>query len=108
MGYYSRWSCSDGKEGPSAYIVDLTFDSVDNLHVLGRYQMRSLVGGEDIVWGEQGEGPGQFQLALGIGADSIGNIFIADAENHRIQKFSFGPVPVKPLTWGRIKAKYGE
>ena len=36
------------------------------------------------VYGECGDGPGQFRNPLGIAADSRGNVFVADTGNHRI------------------------
>ena len=41
-----------------------------------------------LKWGSQGSGDGQFQRPIGIGADSSGNVFVADPWNHRIQKFT--------------------
>lgn len=38
--------------------------------------------------GEAGKKPGQFALPDGIGADNAGNIFVADSQNNRIQKFT--------------------
>jgi len=37
------------------------------------------------VWGTFGEGAGQFNRAMGISADSAGNVYVADSANHRIQ-----------------------
>jgi sugar lactone lactonase YvrE len=39
--------------------------------------------------GQQGKAPGQFALADGIGTDNAGNVFVADSQNNRIQRFSF-------------------
>lgn len=39
-------------------------------------------------WGEPGEGPGQFNLPHGIGIDSQGVLYVADRQNHRIQRFT--------------------
>jgi tripartite motif-containing protein 71 len=38
-------------------------------------------------WGSQGEGDGQFDRPSGVAVDSSGNVYVADARNHRIQKF---------------------
>ena len=37
--------------------------------------------------GTSGNGAGQFQDPEGIATDSKGNIYVADTNNHRIQKF---------------------
>jgi len=39
------------------------------------------------AWGKKGGGPGEFNLPHGISLDSHGNVFVADRENNRIQKF---------------------
>lgn len=41
-----------------------------------------------LQWGSYGTGPGQFDTPLGLGIDASGNVFVADAGIHRIQKFS--------------------
>ena len=38
-------------------------------------------------WGSQGSGDGQFNSPRGIEVDTYGNVYVADAGNHRIQKF---------------------
>jgi DNA-binding beta-propeller fold protein YncE len=38
-------------------------------------------------WGSEGSGDGQFILLGDIGIDSQDNVYVADSENHRIQKF---------------------
>ena len=38
-------------------------------------------------WGSAGTGDGQFQATVGIAADSQGNLYVVDNNNHRIQKF---------------------
>jgi len=40
------------------------------------------------TWGSTGSGNGQFNSPLGIAADSTGDVFVVDEENHRVQKFS--------------------
>lgn len=38
--------------------------------------------------GSHGSGAGQFDLPMGVDADRYGNVYVADHQNHRIQKFS--------------------
>ena len=39
------------------------------------------------TWGEQGSGPGQFNLVHNIVTDADGWVYVADRENHRVQVF---------------------
>jgi len=39
-------------------------------------------------WGSQGSGDGQFSYPSGIATDAAGNVYVADSDNHRIQKFT--------------------
>jgi DNA-binding beta-propeller fold protein YncE len=38
-------------------------------------------------WGSSGIGDGQFERPRGIALDSSGNVYVADSNNNRIQKF---------------------
>ena len=38
-------------------------------------------------WGSYGRGDGQFREPLGVASDASGNIYVADRNNQRIQKF---------------------
>jgi sugar lactone lactonase YvrE len=40
-----------------------------------------------VSWGTLGALEGQFNFPKGLGIDSEGNIYVADSQNHRIQKF---------------------
>ena len=40
-----------------------------------------------LTWGRPGAGNGEFALPFGIAFDAQGNIYVADANNHRVQKF---------------------
>ena len=52
-----------------------------------------------LAWGAEGAGDGQFDRPMGIGVDSKGFVYVADARNHRIQKFDEN---------GTFVAKWGE
>lgn len=41
-----------------------------------------------VVWGEQGSGPGQFLWPRDVAVSPDGFVYVADSQNHRIQKFT--------------------
>jgi len=40
-----------------------------------------------LKWGSDGSGDGQFSLTESVEVDSDGNVYVADGNNNRIQKF---------------------
>jgi tripartite motif-containing protein 71 len=51
-------------------------------------------------WGSCGSGNGEFMWPKGVAVDASGNVYVADSENHRIQKFdSSGNFLAK---WGSV------
>jgi tripartite motif-containing protein 71 len=65
---------------------------VSNLYTLSDYYNRVMVLDESnnyvTKWGSNGVGDSQFDYAYGICLDSLGNVYVADTVNHRIQKFT--------------------
>ena len=57
-------------------------------------------------WGSQGTGNGQFQSPYGIAVDANGRVFVADTNNHRIQKFEPDGTFVK--AWGSLGTDPGQ
>ena len=63
---------------------ELVVSEYDN-HCVSIFNLR----GEKILsFGSLGRGTGQMDCPCGVALDDIGNIFVADSHNHRIQKFS--------------------
>src|SRR5713226_3775049 len=57
-------------------------------------------------WGSFGSGDGQFNLPDGLGVDSSGNVYVADAGNSRIQKFTSGGAFI--TKWGGLGSGDGQ
>ncbi|MBE9534080.1 MAG: SMP-30/gluconolactonase/LRE family protein, partial [Proteobacteria bacterium] len=51
-----------------------------------------------LSWGNEGTGNGQFEKPQGVAIDSSGNVYVADSNNHRIQKFD---------PWGEVIDVWG-
>ncbi len=47
----------------------------------------SLLPAFQLKWGSEGEGEGQFSNPFGVAVDGSGNVYVADRDNNRIQKF---------------------
>ena len=57
-------------------------------------------------WGRKGEAVGQFITPLGVATDSVGNVFVIDHHNFRLQKFTRDGDFL--ATWGRRGTAPGE
>ncbi|MEE8483620.1 MAG: hypothetical protein V3S46_03400, partial [Nitrospinota bacterium] len=57
-------------------------------------------------WGKSGGEPGEFNEPMGIAVDTDGNVFVADARNSRVQKFTDDGKFI--LQWGTRGDKDGE
>jgi DNA-binding beta-propeller fold protein YncE len=60
------------------------------------------------TWGSEGSAQGQFGhlSPMNLAVNSLGEIFVCDRGNDRIQVFGDRPVPASASTWGRLKADY--
>ncbi len=76
------------------YTVSLTATNTagSNTTTVANYITVNTPGTETYIfvtkWGSAGSGNGQFYDVSNIAADSGGNVYVADTQNHRIQKFS--------------------
>lgn len=57
-------------------------------------------------WGGIGSAPGKFLNPIGVAVDDLSNVFVADANNNRIQRFAASTTQSTITSWGRLKALY--
>ncbi len=69
----------------NVYVVDHNNNRVEKFHVTQTASGWNV----DLVttWGGTGAANGQFNAPYGITLDAAGNLWVADAQNHRLQKF---------------------
>lgn len=72
--------------------ADIAFGPNDEIYVADGYGNSRVVkydaeGNFVTTWGTPGSEPGQFDLVHSIATDSVGNVYVADRENNRIQIF---------------------
>jgi sugar lactone lactonase YvrE len=58
------------------------------------------------LWGTEGRTYGQFVIPWAIAVDSIGDVYVADSFNHRIQKFSSDGI--FKTKWGSYGPRHGQ
>ena len=69
--------------------------------------LNNLIPGPVEAWGSEGSGIGQFKFPKGVAIDlNTGNIFVADTNNNRIQKFTLTGVPI--TRWGSLGTGDGQ
>ena len=59
-----------------------------------------------LEWGEEGTADGQFQYPAGIDTDSLGNVYVGDSGNSRVQKFDANGTHL--LSWGSVGTGNGQ
>ena len=57
-------------------------------------------------WGTAGSGDGEFQNPQDVAIDSLGNLYVTDTNNHRIQKFDNNGQFI--IEWGTFGSNHGE
>jgi hypothetical protein len=57
-----------------------------------------------LQWGSAGSGPGEFSSRGGVAVDGSGFVYVADQDNHQIQKFFSRATPATRTTRGALKA----
>jgi tripartite motif-containing protein 71 len=97
--------------------VGVTIDQKGDIYVMdvgnSRVQKFDSNGNFILMWGSPGNGDGQFTITLPdegrLGVDSLGNVFVVDTNNNRIQKFdSVGKFLTKWGTKGDGEGQFQE
>ncbi|NQT80809.1 MAG: hypothetical protein HQ555_10525, partial [Candidatus Aminicenantes bacterium] len=70
-------------------VIGLAVDSSSNVYVTANNVIQKFTSDGTFLtrWGRNGSGDGQFCYPWQIEVDSSGNVYVADACNHRVQKF---------------------
>jgi len=84
-------------------VVDTNNNRIQKFDSSGNFLLKW---GKNAGAGSSGSDDGQFNLPQGVSVDSSGNVYVADAGNHRIQKFDSNGNFL--LTWGTFGSDDGE
>ena len=128
--FLTMWGESGGYEGQFVYPSGAAIDASNYIYVVERvgcrvnkfdssgnfllmwgwgvddYTSELQVCTSGCVYGFQGSGDGQFDVPESVAVDASGNVYVADTNNHRIQKFDSNAGYVGQ--WGTIGAAESE
>ena len=100
--------------GQFGFVTDVVQDELGNYYVseygdYDRVQKFDPDGNFVCEWGGHGEEPGQFLRPQGLAIDKKGQLWVADASNHRIQIFDIrSEEPKLVKVWGEPGRGYGQ
>jgi hypothetical protein len=102
---------SSGGLGPFDFVTSIATDAQGNVYVSeGAVNVIDSFDADGNFLGLIGTGgtdPGQFFMNFGMTFDSQGNLYVADRDNHRIDKFApTGATPAQATSWGHLKGLY--
>ena len=102
-GYLTQWGSPGSGEGQFNYLGHVAVDSLGNVYVAEcnnnriqkfsssdgiNYKFVTYIGDKtSAIACSPGSDNGQFNYPIGIVVDSLGNVYVADTHNNRIQKF---------------------
>jgi DNA-binding beta-propeller fold protein YncE len=90
------WGVAVGGPSGSVFVADSLNDRIQVFDPQGNFLRK---------WGSEGSGSGQFDFPYGIAVDDSGNAYVADTENHRIQKYRLISGPDTAVSSPRVSAK---
>jgi hypothetical protein len=98
--YLTQWGSAGVGDGQFNNVTDLAVDAAGNVYVVdynnSRIQKFSGAGAALseppakflLTWGSLGSGNGQFLNVNDVATDAAGNVYVTDANLHRVEKFS--------------------
>jgi sugar lactone lactonase YvrE len=119
--FITKWGSQGGDDGQFFFPAGIAVDASGNVYVVDtgncRIQKFSPSGEFITKWGSEGSGDGEFRFYgyngdtasqgnHGIAIDSVGNVYLADTSNNRIQKFTSDGVFISK--WGTEGSGDGE
>ena len=114
--YLTQWGTQGNGNGEFNSALRVAVDAVGNVYVVdwarasqgGNSRIQKFTGSGIYLtqWGSFGNGNEQFEYPYGVAVDAAGDIFVADYDNFRIQKFGQGSTATKSMSWGRIRTLY--
>jgi DNA-binding beta-propeller fold protein YncE len=98
--YLTQWGSFGSGNGQFNQLDGIAVDSSNNVYVTdnnSRVEKFDSNGNYLTQWGSFGSGAGQFSFPFGIALDGSGNfIYVADADNSRIQVFANNTAQIQP------------
>jgi len=113
LGFFGPWSPFVPR-GSIPFFATVAVDRDDNVYVgaeggVGdRCFLYKLNSSGDLLatWGTPGAGPGEVGAVAGIAVADLGDIFVVDIGNARVERFRFVPTSVPTRSWGHLKHAY--
>lgn len=108
--FLSKWGTEGTSDGMFKFPSSVAVDSSGNIYVAdtGNSRIQKFTSNEIFItkWGiagylngdEYSGGDGELYLPRGIAVDNFDNVYVADTDNHRIQKFTSNGIFIK--RWG--------
>ena len=102
------WGSHGSGPGQFNGLAGLAVDGAGNVYAVDygnkRVEIFNSAGAYVAEFGGAGSGPGALSNPQAVAVDPDGNVYVGDS--NRIVKFGALTVPVHPMSWGAVKARY--